>query len=59
MRFRIAGTFTDSLAKLLNDSQKVVKTTAFDLQMNLANLGVSFYQLDGMKRQTKTVDAVL
>ena len=34
MQFRIADTFTDTftdnLAKLSNDSQKSVKTTAFD-----------------------------
>ena len=31
MEFRIADTFTDSLAKLTGDEQKAVKTTAFDL----------------------------
>ena len=34
MDFRISDTFTDSLAKLTGDEQKLVKTTAFDLQMN-------------------------
>ena len=34
MNYRIADTFTDSLAKLSGDEQKAVKTTAFDLQMN-------------------------
>ncbi len=34
MEFRIADTFTDSLAKLTGQEQKAVKTTAFDLQMN-------------------------
>ena len=34
--FRIADTFTDSLARLTGDEQKAVKTTAFDLQMNPA-----------------------
>ena len=33
MDFRIADTFTDSLARLTGDEQKVVKTTAFDLQL--------------------------
>jgi len=33
MDFRIADTFTDSLARLTGDEQKTVKTTAFDLQM--------------------------
>jgi hypothetical protein len=32
--FRIADTFTDSLARLTGDEQKSVKTTAFDLQMD-------------------------
>ncbi|MBI2961072.1 MAG: hypothetical protein HYY28_12215 [Betaproteobacteria bacterium] len=32
MDFRIADTFTDSLARLTGDEQKAVKTTAFDLQ---------------------------
>jgi len=49
VQFRIADTFTDSLAKLTNDEQKVVKTTAFDLQMNPANPGMSFHKLDGAK----------
>ena len=37
MEFRIADTFTDSLARLTGDEQKAVKTTVFDLQMNPAN----------------------
>jgi len=49
MQFRIADTFTDSLAKLTNEEQKAVKTTAFDLQMNPANPGMSFHKLDGAK----------
>ena len=36
MEFRIADTFTDSLAHLTGDEQKTVKTTAFDLQLNPA-----------------------
>ena len=31
--FRIADTFTDSLARLNSDEQKAVKTTAFALQI--------------------------
>ena len=31
MEFRIADTFTDSLAHLTGNEQKSVKTTAFDL----------------------------
>lgn len=46
MDFRIADTFTDSLAKLTGDEQKAVKTTAFDLQMNPVNSGMSFHKLD-------------
>jgi mRNA-degrading endonuclease RelE of RelBE toxin-antitoxin system/KaiC/GvpD/RAD55 family RecA-like ATPase len=49
MNFRIADTFTDSLAKLTGDEQKHVKTTAFDLQMNPANSGMSFHKLDKAK----------
>jgi hypothetical protein len=49
MNFRIAGTFTDSLAKLTGDEQKAVKTTPFDLQMNPANPGMSFHKLDAAK----------
>jgi len=46
MNFRIADTFTDSLAKLTGEEQKAVKTTAFDLQLNPANPGLSFHKLD-------------
>ncbi len=45
MEFRIADTFTDSLARLTGDEQKTVKTTAFDLQMNPASPGLSFHKL--------------
>jgi superfamily I DNA/RNA helicase/mRNA-degrading endonuclease RelE of RelBE toxin-antitoxin system len=45
MEFRIADTFTDSLAHLTGDEQKAVKTTAFDLQLNPANPGMSFHKL--------------
>ena len=46
MQFRIADTFTDSLAKLTGQEQKGVKTTAFDLQLNPANPGMQFHRLD-------------
>ena len=46
MEFRIASTFTDSLGKLTGQEQKVVKTTAFDLQLNPANPGLQFHRLD-------------
>lgn len=49
MHFRIADTFTDSLAKLEGDEQKAAKTTAFDLQMNPANPGLKFHKLDRAK----------
>lgn len=45
MQFRIADTFTDSLAKLTGEERKAVKTTAY-LQMNPANPGMSFHKLD-------------
>lgn len=46
IEFRIADTFTESLARLTGDEQKAVKTTAFDLQLNPANPGMSFHKLD-------------
>jgi mRNA-degrading endonuclease RelE of RelBE toxin-antitoxin system len=49
MDFRIADTFTDSLARLTGDEQKAVKTTAFDLQLNPANPGMQFHKLEKAK----------
>jgi UvrD-like helicase C-terminal domain/AAA domain len=49
MEFRIADTFTGSLARLTGDEQKAVKTTAFDLQLDPANPGMSFHKLDKAK----------
>ena len=49
MEFRIADTFTDSLARLTGDEQKAVKTTAFDLQLNPTNPGMNFHKLDKAK----------
>ena len=49
MEFRIADTFTDSLARLTGEEQKAVKTTAFDLQMDPANPGMQFHKLDKAK----------
>jgi hypothetical protein len=46
MDFRIADTFTDSLARLTGDEQKGVKTTAFDLQVNPANPSHKLHKLD-------------
>lgn len=47
--FRIADTFTDSLARLTGDEQKAVKTTAFDLQLDPSNPGMKFHKLDKAK----------
>jgi len=44
--FRIADTFTDSLARLTGDEQKAVKTTAFDLQLNPAQPGISLHRIE-------------
>lgn len=49
MEFRIADTFTDSLARLTADEQKAVKTTSFDLQMDPSSPGMSFHRLDKAK----------
>jgi mRNA-degrading endonuclease RelE of RelBE toxin-antitoxin system len=49
MDFRIADTFTDSLTRLTGDEQKSVKTTAFDLQLNPANPGMSLHKIDRAK----------
>jgi hypothetical protein len=49
MEFRIADTFTDSLARLTGDEQKAAKTTAFDLQMNPAAPGMQFHKLTKAK----------
>lgn len=46
MEFRIADTFTDSLARLTAQEQKAAKTTAFDLQMSSNAPGLSFHKLD-------------
>lgn len=46
MRFLIADTFQDSLARLDGEAQKAVKTAVFDLQLNPANPGFKFHKLD-------------
>jgi len=46
MEFRIADTFTDSLARLTGVEQKAVKTTAFDLQLDPTSRGLHFHRLD-------------
>ena len=52
MDFRISDTVTDSLVRLTGDEQKLVKTTAFDLQMNAVNPGMSLHKLDKVKDKT-------
>ncbi|WP_210547481.1 3'-5' exonuclease [Rhodoferax sp. PAMC 29310] len=49
MEFRIADTFTDSLARLTGDEQKAVKTTAFDLQLNPAHPSMSLHRIEQSK----------
>ena len=49
MEFRIADTFTDSLARLTVDEQKIVKTTAFDLQIDPSRPSMQFHKLDKAK----------
>lgn len=49
MEFRIADTFTTSLARLTGDEQKAAKTTAFDLQVDPSGKGMSFHKLDRAK----------
>src|SRR6516165_4609787 len=46
LEFRIADTFTASLARLNGAEQKAVKTTAFDLQLNLSSPGLRFHRLE-------------
>ncbi len=49
MEFRIADTFTDSLAKLTGDEQKAVKTAAFDLQLNPAHPALQLHKIEKSK----------
>ena len=49
MRFLIANTFTESLGKLTADEQKTAKTTAFDLQTNPSQPGLSFHKVGKSK----------
>lgn len=46
MDFRIADTFTGSLARLTGEEQKAAKTSAFDLQLDPVNPGMQFHKLD-------------
>jgi mRNA-degrading endonuclease RelE of RelBE toxin-antitoxin system len=49
MEFRIADTFTDSLARLPAPDQKAVKTSAFDLQTNPQNPGLQLHRIENSK----------
>ena len=49
MQFRIADTFTASLARLPNDQQRAAKTTAFDLQTNIVHPSLSLHRVTGAK----------
>jgi hypothetical protein len=49
MEFRIADTFTASLARLTGEEQKAVKTAAFDLQLNPAHPSLQFHKLEKPK----------
>ena len=47
MKFHIADSFTDALARLTGQEQKRAKTTAFDLQLNPAHPGLQMHRLTG------------
>ena len=49
MEFRIANTFTASLARLTGDEQKAVKVTAFEFQMNPVHPGMQLHRIDKTK----------
>lgn len=49
MEFRIADTFTTSLARLSGDEQKSVKLTTFDLQVDPSSPGHQFHKVDRAK----------
>jgi hypothetical protein len=49
VKFLIAESFTDSLARLTSDEQKAAKTTAFDLQTNPKQTSLQFHKLDRAK----------
>ena len=49
MQFRIANTFTDSLARLSGQDQSVAKETAFDLQANPELGGHGIHSIQGAR----------
>ena len=46
MQLRIADTFTASLGRLTGEEQKAVKTTAFDLQMDISRPGLQLHKVE-------------
>ena len=46
MEFRIADTFTASLARLTGEEQKAVERKTFNLQIDPANTGINLYRLE-------------
>jgi len=46
MEFRIADTFTSSLARLPVQDQKAAKTTVFDIQVDPAAPGLRLHRVD-------------
>jgi len=49
VNFRIADSFTDSLAELTPEEQKTVKTTVFDLQANPKHPSLQFHKIEQAK----------
>jgi hypothetical protein len=49
MHFRIAKTFTDSLARLTGQEQKAAKTTSFDLQVDPSHPSLKFHRVETSK----------
>src|SRR5688572_16175768 len=49
MQFRIADTFTDSLARLTADEQKAAKIAAVDLQLNPAQPSLQLHRVEKSK----------
>jgi hypothetical protein len=49
VNFRIADSFTSSLARLGSQEQKAAKTTAFDLQVDPSHPGLKFHRIDRAK----------
>ena len=52
MECRIGDAFTDHLAKLTGNGQKLDRTTTFALQLHPANPGMQFPKIDRVKDPT-------